>query len=158
MRPRRDGTVAKRETASLPQPPWVWGTSEANEWLRASSPLKKPRKGRYRKGPETVSRLTLELSTDDSSAVRHEIGKMTEEVGIRIAWTDAKDSTGAPSHGALVGVRRSLFGGRVHVAFRFNPPIHSGSAGRILQGLAKRFAVRKVSAKETRVRLPPRDR
>ena len=158
MRPRRNGTVAKRETASLPQPPWVWGTSEAEEWLRASSSLRKPRKGRHREGPETVSHLAVELSTDDPSAVRHEIAKVSEEVGIRIAWTDARDSAGAPRHGALVGVRRSLFRTRVRVGFRFNPPIHPGSAEKILHGLAKRFTVTKVSAKETRVRLPPRDR
>ena len=150
--------MAKRETSSLPQPPWVWGTSEAEEWMRASSPSKKPRKGRHRQGPETVSRLTVELSTDDYPAVRHEVSKVSEEIGVRIAWTDAKSPADFPKHCALVRARRSFLGGRVHVGFRFNPPIHPGSAGRILQGLAKRFTVTKVSAKETRVRLPPRDR
>src|SRR5207245_10580120 len=106
----------------------------------------------------TVSRLTVELSTDDPSVVRHEVGKVSEAVGIRIAWTDSKESAGPPRHGALVQVRRSLFRTRGHVGFRFNPPTHPGSARRILHGLARRFTVKRVSAKETRVRLPPRDR
>lgn len=149
--------MAKRETSSLPQPPWVWGTKEVEDWLRASSPSR-PRKGRQREGPETIARLDVEVADGDRPGLRDAIERVCEQVGLGIVWAGEESPSPVPRHRADVALRRSLIGTEVRIGIRFDPPIHPSSAARIVRVLTKRFAVTKVSVKARKVRLPPRDR
>jgi len=147
--------VARRETATLPQPPWVWGTREVDDWLRASS-TSKPRKGRHREGPETVSRLVVEVAGGRAPAILDALGEACAEVGLRARRSPSRSPPEGPRHLAIASVRSSLLGRTMKARLRFDPPIHPSSAARILERLKKGFQVTKVSVKEARTRLPSR--
>jgi len=125
------------------------------DWLRASS-LSKPRKGRRRQGPETIARLAAEVVDGDPSALREEIARAGADVGVGVVFAGSESSEDPPRHAAFVRIRPSLVRARLRLTIRFEPPIHPASCAGILERLARRFAVTKVSAKKRRVRLPPR--
>lgn len=144
--------VARRLKPSLPQPPWVWGPAEVNEWIRSAYPSNRRRARSVRKGPEVISRLKIIVKGSDASYVRTVTAEALKSIGLTMAGSP----TSQARRRVVAVFRQSLIGQQVHVSLRFNPPIHNSSCRRIVERLTGRVRILSVSVREGRARLPRR--
>jgi len=144
--------VTRRGKPALPQPPWVWGPGEVNEWMRSAYPSNRRRAHGVRKGPETITRLRMVVDGLDVVRVRTETEGALSSIGLGIAGTPAKRTRPR----VVAKFRRSWVGEHVQVVLRFTPPIHGSSCKRIVRRLGDHLRVLTVSVSKGRGLLPPK--
>ena len=144
--------VTRRGKPALPQPPWVWGPGEVNEWMRSAYPSNRRRAHGVRKGPETITRLRIVVDGLDVVRVQTETEGALSSIGLEIGGTPAKRTRPR----VVAKFRRSWVGEHVQVVLRFNPPIHGSSCKRIVRRLSDHLRVLAVSVSKGRGLLPPK--
>lgn len=142
------------EKRVLPQPPWVWGPTEVNEWIRSAYPSNRRRARSVRKGPSIITRLRLTVEGSDTRHVRTATAEALNSIGSAMAASP----TGQARRRVVVAFRQSLMDRRIFVSLRFKPPIHASSCRRIVERLGGQVRVLSMSVREGRARLPPKSK
>ena len=144
--------VTRRGRSGVPEPPWVWGPAEVNEWIRAAYPSKRRHAHAARKGAEIVTRLRIVVEGADAQRLRVLMTDAVESIGLTMTGPPG----GRDGHRVVGVFRRSLGHARVHVSLRFNPPIHVSSVKRIVERVGGQVHIVGVSTRRGRAPLPPR--
>jgi len=149
------GSVPRRARTSLPEPPWVWGPTEVNRWIRDAYPsMRRPRKSK-REGPERIKRLRIHIDDPNTDMITKRLGEALRSIGVAVnPSTLPLASAKVERHTAIARVHQTVTGRRIHVSVRFSPPIHRSSCEQVLSLLSRRFRLVRVSAREERSRLP----
>ena len=133
-----------------PQPPWVWGPSEVNAWIRGAYPSKgRPPKERRRHLAPSVRRLRIRILDASVDRVRAGVAEGLAAVGWHpAAGTSHRIAAKVRGRSVVATIHRSWVWRGVVVSLRFQPPIKRSSSRHLLQHFADRFRVAHVSAGE----------
>jgi len=133
-----------------PQPPWVWGPSEVNAWIRAAYPsaARAPTRRAQREIPN-VRRLRIRVVDAEVETVRAGIVEGLAAVGFGTAVGSRHRLTAkARTRRAVASIHHSMLWRGVVASIRFDPPVKRFSSRHLLHLFARRFHVVDVSADE----------
>ena len=131
-----------------PQPPWVWGPSEVNAWIRDAFPSKaeRPRRRASRRAP-TVRRVRVRILEAPPERVRAALVDGLAAIGYGAATGSPHRVTAEKrGHRALATIHRSVLWRGVVVSIRFDPPVRRFSSRHLLRLFTERFRVVGVSS------------
>lgn len=131
-----------------PQPPWVWGPSEVNAWIRDAYPSRaeRPRRRSSRRVP-SVRRVRVRILEASPAHIRATLIDGLAAIGYGAATgTPHRVAAKKQSHRAVATIHRSVLWRGVVVSIRFDPPVKRFSSRHLLHLFTERFHVVDVSS------------
>jgi len=147
--------VVRRTVAPPPEPPWVWGPSEIDDWIRGTHPSTRRTRGASRNFAAKIAHFRVKLGGASVREVRLALVHAFEAIGFpAVDQRGSRITATGSARRAVAHVHGSVIGSRVVVSIRFEPPTFRSKCKHVLHLLSDRFEVLSVHSKEEGDGLP----